>query len=180
MALLASLLPLLCLSAIGSQALPELKSPLGPVVNLGYAAYAGNSTSPTGQIDGLVTFFGNIPYVQPPVGDLRFHFPVPLNETVINSGNVEVVDARNWGPPCIQQPAQVGIGSEGAKSSVKCQYRYANDISSDCLRMNIWKPTSAKEGDNLPVVVYIHVSFIIYYGDGYAEILCREVASSKG
>ena len=28
----------------------------------------------------------------------------------------------------------------------------------DCLRMNIWKPSDAKEGDNLPVVVYIHVS----------------------
>lgn len=57
---------------------------------------------------------------------------------------------------------------------------YADYFSSDCLRMNIWKPTSAREGDNLPVVVYIHVSFIIHYGYEYAEIVCREGASSKG
>ena len=111
---LGSLIVFSCLISFPSvYSLPELTSPLGPVVNLGFAAYAGNNTSPTGQLNGPVTFFGNIPYVQPPVGDLRFHFPVQLNETVVNSGNVEVTDARNWGPPCIQQPAQVGIGSEG-------------------------------------------------------------------
>lgn len=27
----------------------------------------------------------------------------------------------------------------------------------DCLKLYIWKPTSAKRGDKLPVVVYIHV-----------------------
>ncbi|KAL5478796.1 hypothetical protein ACEPAI_2073 [Sanghuangporus weigelae] len=45
-----------------------------------------------------------------------------------------------WGPPCIQQPAQVGIGSE------------------DCLIPDVWKPADAKEGDKLPVIVYIHTS----------------------
>ena len=30
----------------------------------------------------------------------------------------------------------------------------------DCLKLNVWKPTDAKEGDKLPVVVYIHVSVI--------------------
>ena len=113
---LGSLIVFSCLISFSSvYSLPELTSPLGPAVNLGFAAYAGNNTSPTGQLNGPVTFFGNIPYVQPPVGDLRFHFPVQLNETVVDSGNVEVTDARNWGPPCIQQPAQVGIGSEGKR-----------------------------------------------------------------
>ena len=94
-------------------ALPHLSSPLGPVVNLGYAAFAGNTTSPTGEVNGPVTFFGGIPYARPPLGNLRFRAPAPLDETVINAGNVSITDARNWGPPCIQQPAQVGIGSEG-------------------------------------------------------------------
>ena len=94
--------------------LPQLSSPLGPVINLGYAAFAGNSTSPTGQTNGPVTFFGNIPYAQPPLGDLRFRAPVPLDENVVKGGYASVMDARNWGSPCIQQPAQVGIGSEGA------------------------------------------------------------------
>lgn len=96
-----------------ASALPDLSSPLGPVVNLGYAAYAGNATSPSGEIDSSVTFFGGIPYAQPPVGNLRFRVPMQLDETVVNSGNVAVTDARNWGAPCIQQPAVVGVGSEG-------------------------------------------------------------------
>lgn len=87
-----------------------LSSPLGPVVNLGYAAFAGNSTSPAGVTNSLVTFFGNIPYAQPPLGNLRFRAPAMLNEENIAH---EVADARNWGPACIQQPAIVGIGSEG-------------------------------------------------------------------
>ena len=91
----------------------SLTSPLGPVVNLGYAVYVGNSTSPAGELNSSVTFFGGIPYAQPPVGDLRFRAPKALDESPPRNGNVGIVDARNWGPPCIQSPAQVGIGSEG-------------------------------------------------------------------
>ncbi|EJD05092.1 alpha/beta-hydrolase, partial [Fomitiporia mediterranea MF3/22] len=119
-------------------ALPQLSSPLGPVVNLGYAAFVGNSTSPIGQTNGPVTFFGGIPYAQPPLGDLRFRAPASLDERVVNGGHVSITDARNWGSPCMQQPGQVGIGQE------------------DCLLLNIWKPTDTKEGDKLPVIVYIH------------------------
>ncbi|KAK0217400.1 alpha/beta-hydrolase [Armillaria nabsnona] len=112
-------------------------SSLGPVVNLGYALYAGNTTSPTGLEDGPVVFYGNIPYAQPPVGDLRWRAPRMLNEEAQTS---QVVDARGWGPPCLQHPAMVGIGSEVA----------------DCLKVNVWKPRNASEGDALPVAVYIH------------------------
>lgn len=31
---------------------------------------------------------------------------------------------------------------------------------SDCVTLNVWKPAGAKQGDNLPVVIYIHVSVI--------------------
>ena len=93
--------------------LPQLTSSLGPVVNLGYAAFAGNNTTPTGEVDGPVTFFGGIPYAQPPVGNLRFRAPQLLDESIKNDGHVSVTDARSWGPPCIPEPTQVGIGSEG-------------------------------------------------------------------
>ena len=124
---------LLCLHWILSTgslvlALPQLSSPLGPVVNLGYAAFAGNTTSPTGEVDGPVTFFGGIPYAQPPLGDLRFRAPASLNETVVNSGSPPITDARNWGPPCIQQPAQVGIGSEGRYASCYTSVRPLNRV----------------------------------------------------
>ncbi|KAF9012976.1 alpha/beta-hydrolase [Hymenopellis radicata] len=84
-----------------------LTSSWGPVVNVGYAAYAGNDT-----LDDVV-FYGGIPYIQPPVGDLRFGPPQQLDESTRWLFNSDVVDARNWGPICIQQPAVVGIGSEG-------------------------------------------------------------------
>ncbi|EUC59274.1 carboxyesterase-postia placenta Mad-698-R-like protein [Rhizoctonia solani AG-3 Rhs1AP] len=120
--------------AIGSR--PVFTSPLGPVVDLGYAAYVGNSTSPGGQPNSTVTFYGGIPYVQPPLGSLRFRAPKDLDEAY--NPNRTMVDARSWGPTCVQQPAKEGVGVE------------------DCLNLNIWKPTSAKAGAKLPVVAYIH------------------------
>ncbi|KAJ7489618.1 Alpha/Beta hydrolase protein [Mycena galericulata] len=113
----------------------QLTSNLGPVVDLGYAAYAGNTTSPAGIANGPVAFYGNIRYAEPPLGNLRFRAPVQLNEETTTS---QVLDARDWGPACIQYPAVVGIGSE------------------DCLTLNVWKPTNASAGDALPVAVYIH------------------------
>ncbi|CAE6520330.1 unnamed protein product, partial [Rhizoctonia solani] len=129
--------------AIGTEALaskPAPTSSLGPVVDLGYAAYVGNSTSPAGQPNSTVTFYGGIPYVQPPLGNLRFRAPKDLDETY--NPNRTVVDARSWGPTCVQQPAKEGVGVEGDENY--------------CLNLNIWKPTSAKAGAKLPVVAYIH------------------------
>ncbi|KAF4580259.1 hypothetical protein EYR40_003193 [Pleurotus pulmonarius] len=136
--LAALVLLALARAASGSTALQALTSPLGPVVNLGFAAFAGNDTSPAGQPHSSVTFFGNIPYAQPPVGNLRFRAPRPLDETIRDPSRVPISDARDWGAPCIQQPAQVGIGSE------------------DCLKLNIWKPSSASGSSKLPVIVYFH------------------------
>lgn len=80
--------------------------PLGPVIDLGYTVYLGNDTLPD------VHFFGGIHYARSPLSDLRFRAPQPLNEGVARA-STDIVDARNWGPLCIQQPAVVGIGSEG-------------------------------------------------------------------
>ncbi|KAG8853590.1 hypothetical protein FRB91_004695 [Serendipita sp. 411] len=123
-----------------------LSSSIGPVVDLGYAAYVGNSTSPAGVVNSSVTFFGGIPYVQPPLGQLRFRAPKLLNEKY--NATRTVTDARKWGPTCVQQPAVEGVGVE------------------DCLSLNVWKPTSAKAGDRLSVFVYIH-------GGGFFFGVCR-------
>lgn len=104
------LLLLLSLTAF-RVAFAALSSPLGPVVSVKYANFIGNTTSPVGAPNGPVGFFGNIPYAQPPLGNLRFRAPQPLNE---NSASKELTDSRNWGPACVQIPAVVGIGSEGA------------------------------------------------------------------
>ncbi|KAJ3880252.1 alpha/beta-hydrolase [Lentinula edodes] len=127
------LLPILKVSEVAALTPPT--SSLGPVVDLGYAAYAGNSTSPSGILNSNVTFFGGIPYAEPPFGNLRWRAPKMLDENAVAD---TITDARNWGPPCIQTPAMVGIGSE------------------DCLTLNIWKPTNVSAEDKLPVGVYIH------------------------
>ncbi|CCM06269.1 uncharacterized protein FIBRA_08519 [Fibroporia radiculosa] len=104
--------------------------PPGPVVDVGYASFLGNASLPG------VEFFGGIRYVQPPLDDLRWRAPEMLNETPVADKNI--TDARHWGSICIQQPAQVGFGSE------------------DCLTLNVWRSPNTKAGDNLPVAVYIH------------------------
>ncbi|KAG8744867.1 hypothetical protein FRC12_014715 [Ceratobasidium sp. 428] len=120
---------------VASPVQASLSSPLGPVIDLGYAAYVGNSTSPTGQLNSSVTFFGGIPYVQPPLGDLRFRSPKDLDERV--RPNRTVLDARGWGPVCVPQPAVEGSGVEGESDELGA-------------------PTSATPKSKLPVVAYIH------------------------
>lgn len=160
------LLPVLKVPEVAALTLPT--SPLGPVVDLGYAAFAGNSTSPSGIINSNVTFFGGIPYAEPPLGNLRWRAPKMLDENAVAG---TVTDARNWGPPCIQTPAMVGIGSE------------------DCLTLNIWKPTSASAEDKLPVAVYIHVCVYLWmvgciliivqwYREEVSMLVCVIISSS--
>jgi len=97
-------LPVLLFVQVVHCAQRPLTSTLGPVIDLGYAAYAGSNAIPD------VHFFGGIPYIQPPLGALRWREPKRLDE---NKRATFVEDARNWGPLCIQQPAVVGIGAEG-------------------------------------------------------------------
>jgi len=154
MASSALLLISLALSGVLAEA-RQLESALGPVVDLGYAAFAGNTTSPTGIANGPVAFYGGIPYAQPPVGPLRWRAPQLLDE----STDTDVVtDARSWGVPCIQYPATVGVGSEGNHNlQTPLQLKLNVITNADCLTLNLWKPTNASEGQNLPVAVYIHV-----------------------
>lgn len=145
----AIILSIFCLSAWAT-------IPSGPVVDLGYVSLVGNATTPTGSSDGPVHFFGGIPYAQPPLGLLRFRAPQLLDEHMPRErSDVPIRDARNWGPACIQQPAVVGVGSEG-KFLFTALVRCIN-LEVDCLLLNVWKPSGAKPGDKLPVIVYIYV-----------------------
>lgn len=92
----------------------------------------------SGTIEGVIetgrVSFKGIPYAQAPVGNLR------------------------WKPP---QPAKSWQGTRPAKQfGNDCMQTVTNantvGTSEDCLYINVFKPTTAKPGDKLPVRVWIH------------------------
>ncbi|KAI9460673.1 Alpha/Beta hydrolase protein [Boletus coccyginus] len=108
----------------------------GPTVNVGYAIYLGNQSYPD-----TVAYLG-VPYAEPPVGDLRFRAAVPLNTArVTEEAGGQIINTTYY--PEFSGDAG-GAGSE------------------DCLKANIYAPYDAKEGDNLPVLFYIHGGGYVY------------------
>ena len=94
------------------------------------------ATTSTGQVSGGllydgVAFFKNIPFAQPPVGDLRWREPLPAKAW---SG---VRDATAFGPACVQS------GHLNATSS------------EDCLQLNIWTPSWPVKSP-VPVILWYH------------------------
>jgi para-nitrobenzyl esterase len=89
-----------------------------------------------GTRDGDIVSFKGIPYAQPPVGDLRWRPPQPVEAWS------EVRDATAFGPDCLQPASDSEV--------------LATTPSEDCLYLNVWAPASADPGDGLPVLVWIH------------------------
>jgi para-nitrobenzyl esterase len=83
--------------------------------------------------EGIIGFRG-IPFAAPPVGELRWKPPQP---PVAWQG---VREAKAFGSDCMQFPFAPPVTS----------------MSEDCLYLNVYKPASAKEGDHLPVYVWIY------------------------
>ena len=67
------------------------------IVDLGYAQYRGNRSN-----EHTVAFLG-LPYAEPPLGDLRWRAPLPLNTARVKAqaGN-QVVDATIYPEFCVQ------------------------------------------------------------------------------
>ncbi|KIV99395.1 uncharacterized protein PV09_08938 [Verruconis gallopava] len=108
-------------------------------------SYRRSSSAPTAQTkngtyQGVYSpeydqdFFLGMPYVQPPVGDLRFRNPVPLNDSWTGTRQ-----ATEYSGECY------GYSSD--------QWNYK--VSEDCLYINVIRP-SGYEGQKLPVAVWIH------------------------
>jgi len=85
---------------------------------------------------GAAEFLG-IPYAQPPVGDLRWHEPLPAKQW---SG---VRDAKEFGAPC----AQVVLGDWNQHD--------AESSKEDCLYLNVMTPQWPPK-EPLPVMLWIH------------------------
>ena len=70
----------------------------GDIVDTGYAKYLGNRS-----YTNTVAYLG-IPYAEPPIGDLRFRAPLPLNKTRVTLATAgSVVDSTKYPDFCIQE-----------------------------------------------------------------------------
>ena len=71
-----------------------------PIVNLGYASFQGIVDS----VNGVTSYYA-LRYAQPPVGELRFRAPQPIEGS--NYYNSSVVNATAPGPMCVQSQYSV-------------------------------------------------------------------------
>lgn len=99
----------------------------------------GTVQGATSALESNVTSYKGIPFAKPPVGDLRWTAPVnPANWT-------GVLNATAFGADCAQSYSALGLFSSGSE-----------DISEDCLYMNIWTPADATSDSKLPVFLWIY------------------------
>ena len=93
-------------------------------------------------LDG-VSIFRGIPFAQPPVDELRWRAP---KAPIPWSG---VRDATRFGSPAPQLESPIQV-----ESAYNGMWRALEDMSEDCLTLNIWSPDPPS--GRLPVMVWIH------------------------
>ncbi|KAF9238913.1 Alpha/Beta hydrolase protein [Melanogaster broomeanus] len=135
----------LCVTAI-----PQKRG--GPLVVLDYGTFQGFDSA------GNTESFLGVPFAQPPVGQLRFNYPVAPQPFT------GVKNATWWGDACPQQPILApgeGFPTNPGLAGVtyylgELQPAGVAPASEDCLYLNVVKPAGVAAGANLPVVVWIY------------------------
>ncbi|EGD79393.1 hypothetical protein PTSG_12925 [Salpingoeca rosetta] len=102
-------------------------------------------------------YFLGIPFAKPPVDDLRWRAPQPVQRW---SG---VRDANLYAPDC---------------TSSKSNYIYLGNTSEDCLYLNVFRRSTDYSKEKLPVMAWLYggsweyggSSFIVYDGAAMADI----------
>jgi para-nitrobenzyl esterase len=126
------------------------------------AVTGGEVSGVPGKDPGIVVFRG-IPFAAPPVGELRWRAPQPVTPWKA----VKVADHN--GASCIQT-----IVTE--RKPFTYEFMNHNDISEDCLSLNVWTPAKTA-GEKRPVFVFIYgggfkegsVAVPLYDGEGLAK-----------
>ncbi len=112
-----------------------------------------------------VLSFKGIPFAAPPVGDLRWRAPqAPLLWKGIRQ-------ADRFGASAIQI-------KQGSRNPWTHEFMVQNEISEDCLFLNIWTPGQSS-GKKRAVLVYIHGGGFVE-GSGGVDVYDGEELSKKG
>lgn len=98
-----------------------------------------------------VDVFLGIPFAKPPLGDLRFKKPVPIDPWH------GIFDATTLPKSCIQEAYASFPGFEGEE-----MWNPNTELSEDCLYLNLWVPASLREPGAKPAEVLVWI-----YGGGY-------------
>ena len=116
-------------------------------------------TLKNGKVKGLynsnseVEVYAGIPYAKPPVGELRWKEPVPVEnwDGVLDCTNFAPMSMQNYGNPVMGTAVEM-YAEKGWHPDYKM---YPNEPrSEDSLYLNIWRPSNST--GNLPILVYIH------------------------
>ena len=114
-----------------------------PVVEASGTRYLGIKQDP-----GVQAFLG-IPFAEPPVNELRWERPVPIQ------GALGEVDATQFMPACMQTGSGLAwYHGMMSRVGVDPSLMEGPEYSEDCLYLNVW--TTGDHSEPKPVLVFIH------------------------
>jgi len=100
------------------------------------------------QGSGVQAFLG-IPFAEPPVNELRWERPVPIQ------GSLDEVDATQFKPACMQTGSGLAwYHGMMSRVGVDPSLMEGPEYSEDCLYLNVW--TAGDQSEPKPVLVFIH------------------------
>ncbi|XP_064091370.1 acetylcholinesterase-like [Macrobrachium nipponense] len=102
-------------------------------------------------LDKNVDVFLGIPFAKPPLGDLRYKKPVPIDPWH------GILNATKQPNSCVQQPFEYFPGFKGEQ-----MWNPNTDLSEDCLYLNIWAPSHLREPGAEPQEILVWI-----YGGGF-------------
>lgn len=112
--------------ATAAVVVPDPDTPGGPIVDLGYSVYQGQTLS-----NGVNEWLG-LRFAAPPTDSLRFRKPQPPVNTT------GIIQANNYGPVCFG--LSNGIGAK---------------FGEDCLFLNLWGPTNITQTSKFAVFLWL-------------------------